>query len=440
MPVLDLATVLMSGRPWGACVRLEVEWKRFLETFLETFLRHERAGRWAAARGRRPAPAERRRWRLCRLVLRSVPRVRACACAACAPALCASAAFAPAACMPAAPVRRASLAVREPVAGLCVRARAVADVSRTVAGQGMAARACTDQGVPEGFVLQSLGPGAPWLVLHMGEFCQLRPVAQCAPAETGAGGRGSWPLYGVDGIMKQRQVKSVRPNRIVESAKACGVRFYPAVDDRAREAALVDIMGVLWLASHLGMGEPRYRELGGAYVGEGAGGASACFQHVEDPLERGAMHQEAAAQHRSEASTLFGLAAAGGRTKEEMRETLQKLAPSLGTRELDDLERAFGEGQHLQHAMTLPAPGKQPVQLSARERKLVLRHLRAMIKNDEGDRQLIAEIMARDPALLVHALDSQDGDGVRESIKSKLIAEVRPVLELLTVRALLSWL
>jgi hypothetical protein len=147
------------------------------------------------------------------------------------------------------------------------------------------------------------------------------------------------------------------------------------------------------------------------------------------------MHQEAAAQHLKEATTLFGLAAEGGRTKEEMRETLQKLAPTLGTSELDDLERAFGEGKRLQRAMTLPAPGKQPVALSARERKLVLRHLRAMIKNDEGDRQLIAEIMARDPALLVDALDAQDGDGVRESIKSKLIAEVRPVLELLSVRA-----
>jgi hypothetical protein len=120
----------------------------------------------------------------------------------------------------------------------------------------MAARACTDQGVPEGFVLESLGPGAPWLVLHIGVFCQLRPVAQCAPADMGTGSRGRWPLYGVEGIMEQRPVKSVRPNRIVASAKAGGVRFYPAVDDRADAALLVDIMGVLWLASHLGMGEP----------------------------------------------------------------------------------------------------------------------------------------------------------------------------------------
>ena len=248
-----------------------------------------------AARGRRPAgavpraPAERRRWRLGRLVLCSVPRVRACACAAHAPALCASAVRAPAA-----PVRCASLAVR------CARARVVADVSRTVARQGMAARVSTDQGVPEGFVLESLGSGAPWLVLHIGEFCQLRPVAQCAPAEQGTGGRGRWPLYDVDGIMERRPVRSVRPNRIVASAMAGGVRFYPAVDDREDAAALVDIMGVLWLASHLDMGEPRYLELGGAYVGDSAGGASACFQHVEDPLERGAMHQEAAAQHLNE--------------------------------------------------------------------------------------------------------------------------------------------
>ena len=37
LPVLGLAPVLISGRPGGDCVRLEVEWKRFLETFLETF-------------------------------------------------------------------------------------------------------------------------------------------------------------------------------------------------------------------------------------------------------------------------------------------------------------------------------------------------------------------------------------------------------------------
>ena len=204
------------------------------------------------------APAERRRWRLGRLVLCSVPRVRACACAARAPALRASAVCAPAACMPDAPVRRARLSMGY----VCAHAWSLM-CPRFVAVQGMAARARTDQGVPEGFVLESLGSGAPWLVLYIGEFCQLRPVAQCAPAEMGTGGHGSWPLYGVGDIMMQRSVKSERPHRIVDSAKAGGVRFYPAVDDRAHAAALVDIMGVMWLASHLGIGEPRYLELGG---------------------------------------------------------------------------------------------------------------------------------------------------------------------------------
>ena len=62
LPVLGLAPVLISGRPGGDCVRLEVEWKRFLETFLETFPTLPRSptmreaggvlGLWAAARGR----------------------------------------------------------------------------------------------------------------------------------------------------------------------------------------------------------------------------------------------------------------------------------------------------------------------------------------------------------------------------------------------------
>ena len=82
----------MSGRPGGVCERVEVEWKRFLETLLETFgFAHTRCWVWWPGKG------------MC----------------------------VPAACAPAAPVRRASLAVREPVAGLCVRARVVADVSRT---------------------------------------------------------------------------------------------------------------------------------------------------------------------------------------------------------------------------------------------------------------------------------------------------------------------
>ena len=77
------------------------------------------------------------------------------------------------------------------------------------------------------------------------------------------------------------------------------------------------------------------------------------------------MHQEAAAQHLNEASTLFGLAAEGGRTKEEMRETLQKLAPSLGTRELDDLARAFGEGKQLVSRRSRCWAGTAPELLAA---------------------------------------------------------------------------
>ena len=91
MPVLDLATVLMSGRPCGACVRLEVEWKRFLETFLETFQTLPRSptmreaggvlggGPWAL--GPR-APAEGSCWTIGRLVPCRVLRARACSCAA----------------------------------------------------------------------------------------------------------------------------------------------------------------------------------------------------------------------------------------------------------------------------------------------------------------------------------------------------------------------
>ena len=60
LPVLYRAPVLMSGRPGGVCERVDVEWKRFLETFLETSqARNGEAGREAGRAGEAKAWARR---------------------------------------------------------------------------------------------------------------------------------------------------------------------------------------------------------------------------------------------------------------------------------------------------------------------------------------------------------------------------------------------
>ena len=80
LPVLDLTPVLMSGRPGGVCERVDVEWKRFLETFLETFgFAHTRC--WVARQGHVRA----RRVRTCRACAAREPGgARACRWAMCA--------------------------------------------------------------------------------------------------------------------------------------------------------------------------------------------------------------------------------------------------------------------------------------------------------------------------------------------------------------------
>jgi hypothetical protein len=319
-------------------------------------------------------------------------------------------------------------------------------VGRAAGGTGGDADAWSCNEPLDGIKVVAVGVANPWKLLKLGDGVHLHAVAQCVPADNEPCNSvsGSWPLYSVRDVLQHLPAALNVTAEVAKSRRQAPVRrfeianghlsLYKLVDSEGTQLQMVDILGVFWLASEGQIGDATTVHAGGSYCDDLPAGETAPLRgdNGEDHLGNAAIHLAAAERHRMEAMRQLGLAAAETATSNTLRIALQNTS-SFTDDQIDVLVWQVEEGQELHCSLELPQHGKSAKNLTVRQRNLVLQHRKTIIKDEEGDgRQLIMEIMARDPCLLIDALAAQDGHGVRESIKLALIAEVRPALDLLT--------